>query len=116
MKELAGAIREAVAGWRLAWRDHHNLRIHAAAAGGVGAVIVLLRLSPLEAAVLLLAVALVIAAELANTAVEILVDAVVGSERHPAARAAKDVAAAGVLVAAIGAAAAGLAVLLPRLR
>ncbi|HEV8340062.1 MAG TPA: diacylglycerol kinase [bacterium] len=116
MSGLAGAIREAIAGWALAWREHHNLRIHAAAAVGVVAVILVLRLSAQEAAILLLAVALVIAAELANTAVEILVDAFVGSERHPAARAAKDVAAASVLVAAIGAAAAGLAVLVPRLR
>ncbi len=116
MNGLGGAIREAIAGWKVAWRDHRNLRIHAAVAAGVVAVIILLGLSALEAAVLLLAIALVIVAELANTAVEILVDAFVGSERHPAARAAKDVAAAAVLVAALGAAAAGLAVLLPRLR
>jgi diacylglycerol kinase len=116
MNGLPRAIREAIAGGVLAWREHHNLRLHAAAAVAVVALIILLRLSALEAAVLLLAIALVIAAELANTAVEILVDAFVGSERHPAARAAKDVAAASVLVAAIGAAAAGLAVLVPRLR
>ncbi len=116
MSGFLGAVRDALAGWALAWREHHHLRVHVAAAVGVVALTLLLRLSAQEAAILILAIALVIAAELANTAVEILVDAFVGSERHPAARAAKDVAAASVLVAALGAAAAGLAVLVPRLR
>lgn len=116
MRGLGRSILEALSGWRLAWRDHRNLRIHVGAALGVAAVIVLLHLSALEAAVLVLAVALVIGAELANTAVEILVDAVVGAERHPAAKAAKDVAAASVLIAAAAAAVAGLLILLPRLR
>ena len=58
----------------------------------------------------MLAIALVGAAELANTAVEALVD-LVSPDEHPLAKRAKDVAAAGVLVASAGAAAAGALVL-----
>lgn len=56
----------------------------------------------------MLAVAGVIAAELLNAAVEAVVDLVSPAE-HPLAKRAKDIAAAGVLVAALGALGVGLA-------
>ena len=63
---------------------------------------------------LVLAMALVISAELGNTALEFLADALHPGEK-PLVGWAKDVAAAGVLVAALGAALVGLLVLGPRL-
>lgn len=61
-----------------------------------------LRLPPWAWALLALACAGVIAAELLNAAVEAVVDLASPAE-HPLAKRAKDVAAAGVLVAALGA-------------
>ena len=57
-----------------------------------------------------LAIGLVVAAELLNTAIEAVVDLVSPGE-HPLAERAKDLAAAGVLVASVAALAAGLFVL-----
>jgi len=74
----------------------------------------LLRLSPLGWAVVVLAIALVLAAELGNTAIVAVVD-LASPDDHPLAKRAKDLAAAGVLVASAGAAAAGVLVLVATL-
>jgi diacylglycerol kinase len=68
----------------------------------------------MEWCALVSAIALVWAAEALNTAVELLTD-LVQPERHPLAGRAKDAAAAGVLLASIGAAVIGALVFLPRL-
>ena len=73
----------------------------------------LLRCSPLEWAVLLILFALVIGAELINTAIESAVDLSVDSP-HPLARTAKDAAAGAVLVCALSAAIVGLIILGPK--
>ncbi len=67
----------------------------------------------MELAVLAVTVAVVLGAELLNTAVEILTD-LLHPDHGPAAAAVKDVSAAAVLVAAGLAVAVGLLVLLPR--
>jgi len=115
-RSLAESFRYAYAGLVFAWRTQRNLRVHGVATILVVAVIVFYRLRLVEAVVLLLAIAVVVVAELFNTAVEVLVDRVVGLEHDPAAKIAKDVAAAGVLVAALGAAVVGAAILLPKVR
>jgi diacylglycerol kinase len=71
----------------------------------------LLRLPAAAWAIVFLAVALVVAAELLNAAVESVVD-LVSPEDHPLAKRAKDVAAAAVLVAAAGAVAVGICLVL----
>ena len=68
----------------------------------------------MEWALLVLASALVLSAEAMNTAVEKLADRV-SPERHPLVRDAKDVAAAAVLISAIGAAVLGALVFVPAL-
>ncbi|GAC1582404.1 MAG: hypothetical protein NVS3B7_17830 [Candidatus Elarobacter sp.] len=103
---LAAAFRYAFEGFSAAWRTQRNVRIHTAIAGAVAVAGVLLRLSPLAWAIVALACALVFTAELLNTALEAVVDLVSPGE-HPLAKRAKDVAAAGVLVAVLGAVAAG---------
>lgn len=107
---LAASFGYAFAGLAAAWRSQPNLRIHALLAVVVVAAGLLLRLAPAGWAIVALAIGFVVAAELFNTALEALVD-LASPQDHPLAKRAKDVAAAGVLVAALAAAAAGTAVL-----
>jgi undecaprenol kinase len=83
------------------------VRIHAVVAALVVVAGVALRLPPVWWALVVLAIGLVVAAELLNTAIEAVVDLVTLDE-HPLAKRAKDVAAAGVLVAVLTALGIGL--------
>lgn len=107
---MPAAFGYALAGLVTAWRTQRNVRIHAAAAAAVVVAGALLRLSPLAWAVVALAIGLVLTAELLNTALEALVD-LVSPQDHPLAKAAKDVAAAAVLVASLAALAVAVCVL-----
>ena len=84
----------------------------------IGAVVVVLaawlRITALEWAILVLAMALVLALEALNTAIELTVT-LASPGRHPLAKAAKDVSAAMVLIAAIASVIVGLIILGPRL-
>jgi len=66
-----------------------------------------LRLPPAAWALVFLSIALVVAAELVNSAIETVVD-LVSPQEQPLAKRAKDIAAAAVLVAAGGAVAVGI--------
>lgn len=94
-------------------KEEANLRIHLSA----GALVLLwgevLQLSALHRAVLVICIAVVIAAELFNTALEAVVD-LCTQQIHPLARKAKNVAAGAVLVCALGAAGAGVLLLVPQ--
>jgi diacylglycerol kinase (ATP) len=94
-------------------REEHNARIHATATLCVLALGAYLGLAPLEWAVIGLAVTAVWTAEAMNAAIERLADAT-NTEPHPLLGAAKDLAAAGVLASAVGAALVGVLVLGPR--
>ena len=107
--DLPAAFRYAFAGLAAAWRSERNLRIHAVVAAAVVVAGAALRLPPAAWAILFLAIALVVSAELLNAAVEAVVDLVSPGD-HPLAKRAKDVAAAGVLVAAAGAVAVGICI------
>ena len=104
---LSGAFGYAFEGFAAAWRSERNLRIHAAVAALALAGAALLRLPVWGWVLVVLAIALVVAAELLNSALEAVVD-LVSPHDHPLAKRAKDVSAAAVLVAACGAAAAGV--------
>jgi diacylglycerol kinase (ATP) len=73
-------------------------------------MVLLLRVSPLEFTVLTISVCFVLFAELLNTSIEVVVD-MVSPEFSNMAKTAKDVAAGGVLIAAIGAVVMGTLVL-----
>ena len=109
--DLGAAFRYAFAGLFAAWRSEPNLRVHAFVALAVIAAGAVLRLPLAAWAIVCLAIALVVAAELLNSAVETVVD-LVSPDDHPLAKRAKDIAAAAVLVAVAGAVAAGACVLL----
>lgn len=104
----------ALEGLGYAWRTQPNVRIHV----GILAVIVLvglvLRIDLTAWALIVLAAGLVFAAELLNTGIETVVD-LASPDLHPLAKAAKDVAAGAVLVAAMTAVGVGLLVLGPPL-
>jgi diacylglycerol kinase (ATP) len=106
-----GSFRAAGRGIAESWRRGPNFRLQLAI--GFTAWRLAAALGANQAAVIL-AAAVVLAAEAANTAVEVLID-LVSPDEHPLAGLAKDVAAGSVLIAAGGAAAVGVAVLLPRL-
>jgi diacylglycerol kinase (ATP) len=91
-----------------------NARIHLMATVAAIAFGAVLRLTPLEWCAVVVAIALVWMAEALNTAVETICD-LVHPEQHPLVARAKDVAAAGVLCAAIGAALIGALVFGARL-
>lgn len=100
----------------LAWllRSQRNARIHALAGLAVVALGAWLEITATEWCLVVLACGMVIAAEALNTAVEKLADRITtAKDEH--IRLAKDVAAGGVLVAAITAAIVGLIVFAPKL-
>ena len=101
----------AFAGIREGWSER-SLRVHVAVAGLVIVAAAVLRVSLTGWALLALAIGMVIALELINTAIETIVD-LVQPDIHPLAKRAKDVAAGAVLVASFAAIAVGLAVLGP---
>lgn len=114
---LAPLIRSfgyAFAGlWHLV-RTQRNAQIHClvgACALALGAV---LRIARWEWVALLLTIALVLAAEGVNTAVEAAVD-LTTTAQHPLAKVAKDVAAGTVLLCAIASVAVGCIIFLPHL-
>jgi diacylglycerol kinase len=109
---LIRAFRFAGRGLAQALRQERNLQIQAVA---VLAVLVLgwrSNLSAQDWALLALAMGLVLSAELMNTAVEALADAL-HPKRHAGIGLAKDIAAGAVLLAALTALIVGLLVFLP---
>jgi len=108
------SFRHALMGLGFVLRSQHNAWLHAVAT--VLAIIlgVVLRISIDEWCVLTLSMVTVWVAEAFNTGLEVLADALV-SERHPIVKIAKDVAAAAVLLSAIGALVVGAILFVPRL-
>ena len=107
---FAARLRYALQGFAHALSQEHSLRAQSLAFLGVLVVLALLRPGALWWALLLLASSGVLAAELLNSAIERLADALHPAD-SPAIRAVKDCAAAGVLLAVLGALAVGAAFL-----
>jgi len=108
------SFRHAVHGMALMLRSQHNAWLHAFASVCILTVSGLLRLSDGQWCLIILAIVAVWTAEALNTALEFLADAA-SPEFHPLVKNAKDVAAGGVLISAIGSVAIGLLVLGPPL-
>ncbi|WP_124727822.1 diacylglycerol kinase family protein [Staphylospora marina] len=96
---LLRSFRYALNGLRHAAGTQRNMRIHFLVALVVLILSLYLPLRKVEVLVLFVTIALVLFAELINTAVEAVVD-MVTEEYHPLARIAKDVAAGAVLITA----------------
>ncbi len=104
----------AFEGIRTLLRDEHNSRIHLAAM--IVAIVLgfALGISATEWCVVALCCGCVLMAEAMNSAIEAIAD-LVSPEFHPLIKKAKDVAASGVLMMAIGAAVAGIVIFLPKI-
>ena len=114
---LSGRVRSfghASRGLRHLLATEPNARVHAAATLAVVALAAACRLERWEWAALIVAAGMVWLAEALNTAVELLADEVSLERRERLGRA-KDVAAAGVLAAALAAAVVGALVFAPHL-
>jgi diacylglycerol kinase len=114
---LASVLRSfgpPLAGLAWALKTQRNLQVHAIATVLVVILGFGLQLAAWEWCVVLLAIGLVCAAELLNTALEILADRV-SKEREEPIRRVKDAAAAAVLMAALAALGVGLVVFVPKL-
>lgn len=108
------SFRYAFEGWAHVLRTQRNAWIHAVITVAVVLLGWWLRIGRLEWVGLLLTIIIVWMAEFTNTAIEAVVDMTM-PQPHPLAKVAKDVAAATVLVGALGAVIIGLLILGPPL-
>lgn len=111
----AKSFRHAFAGLWFMLRTQHNAWVHLAATVAVCLAGVVLNVSLSDWRWLIVAIVLVWVAETLNTAFEHLCD-VVSPDFHHAVQKSKDIAAAAVLICAIGAACIGAATFWPYLR
>lgn len=100
MKKLIDSFGFALKGIVIALRTQRNMQIHFLAIAIVTLAGVLLSLDSSEWAIIALTFGTVITAEMMNTAIEMLVD-MVSPEHNEKAGIVKDIAAGGVLLAAI---------------
>ncbi len=108
------SVRNAFHGVALMLKSQHNAWLHAFASICILTAGAVFHLSDPEWCWIILAIMAVWTAEALNTALEFLADAA-KPEFHPLVKNAKDVAAGGVLISAIGSVAIGLLVLGPHL-
>lgn len=114
LKKRISSFRNAFSGIALLFKYEYNARIHLAVLILVLVFGFLLKISAAEWLVIVFAAGLVFASECFNTALEYLADEV--SPRYSKKiKKAKDVAAAGVLVAAAVSVIAGILIFLPRI-
>lgn len=114
LSQRARSLRYALAGLRTLMRTQHNAWLHAGASVAVVAAGLAFGLNAYEWLWIVLALTGVWTAEAFNTAIEFLADAIT-PEHHPLIGHAKDLAAAAVLITALGALVIGVLVLGPRL-
>jgi len=99
---------------RLMLATQHNAWIHAAFSAGVVAVGLYLRLDRWEWCAIIIAMMAVWTAEALNTALEFLCD-VASPDFHPLVEKSKDIAAAAVLISALGSAVIGVLIFVPHI-
>ncbi len=97
---LIKAFNDAIEGILYTFKFERNMKIHYLGSALVLVVSLFLNLSRIEMIMLLFSISLVVVAEMFNTAIEKTID-LVTDEYHVLAKIAKDVAAGGVLVAAL---------------
>ncbi|MBK8192928.1 MAG: diacylglycerol kinase family protein [Lewinellaceae bacterium] len=114
LQKRVDSFRHAFRGLADLFRRQPNARIHGVAAVAVIGAGMFLHISRVEWVALVLCITLVVALEAVNTALEYLTD-LVSPDYHPLAGKAKDMAAAAVLVAALGAVAVGVFVFFPKI-
>ncbi|MCA0754585.1 diacylglycerol kinase family protein [Paenibacillus sp. N4] len=114
MNKVIRSFGAAFSGIGFAIRTQSHMRVHVGAAVAVCGLGFIVELKPLEWTVILLAITVVMSAEMMNTAIEQVVD-LASPGIHPLAKLAKDTAAGAVLIAAILSIVIGLLILGPPL-
>lgn len=113
-KKLRNSFKYAFEGVHRELKEEQNLKIHILIMILVIIAGFILKLSPMEWIICIILFGFVIALELINTAIELTVDLAM-PEIHPKAKAAKDIAAAAVLVSATCSVIIGLIIFLPKI-
>jgi len=114
-KKLFSSFDNAIRGVIFLLKSEQNARVHAIITILVGVAAYIFEVSRIEAAVLFMAVILVFAIEIINTAIEKVFD-VLHPEKHSLIRAVKDAMAGAVLISAIIATVVALLIFLPHIK
>lgn len=96
---FAGTFKNSFKGIRLALKSERNIRIHFVIAVVAISSGIVLKFTPAEFCILLIAIALVIISEMMNSAIEFTLDAVFHNRYSKLVGMAKDIAAGGVMIA-----------------
>lgn len=113
-KKLRNSFKYAFEGVHRELKEEQNLKIHILIMILVIIAGFILKLSPMEWIICIILFGFVIALELINTAIELTVDLAM-PEIHSKAKAAKDIAAAAVLISATCSVIIGLIIFLPKI-
>lgn len=114
MKKIINSFKYALEGIWVSLKQERNMKIHLIMAILVVSLGVFLKITKTEWIICVLAISIVIASELFNTAIETIVD-MITTEKNEKAKIAKDVAAGAVLINAIGSAIIGIAIFTPKI-
>lgn len=114
MKKFFRGFGFAFNGIKYAFKTQLNFRVHCFVALVIAALCFYLELNKTEWLWIIAAISIVLMAELANTAIEILVD-LISPEYNIKAGLVKDIAASLVLIAALMALTVGILILLPKI-
>lgn len=113
-KKLVNSFKYAAEGIINSFKTERNMKIHILIMICIVVLGFFLNISKKEWIICILLFTLVIAGELFNTAIETVVD-IIMPDKNEKAKLAKDVAAGGVLVLAMGAAIIGLLIFVPKI-
>ncbi len=113
MKKRIQSFTHAFSGWRFAFKDEPNFKIHLFAALLAVSLGFYFKINSGEWLFILLAIGSVLAAELFNTALEVLCD-FIQPEKHTSIKKIKDLSAGAVLISALAALIGGLLIFLPK--
>lgn len=113
-KKLINSFKYAGEGFISSFKTERNMKIHIIIMLLVILAGVLLKINKLEWIICTICFAIVIAGEMFNTAIETVVN-MITTEKNAMAKNAKDISAGAVLILAIGAAAIGLSIFVPKI-
>ena len=114
-RTLFQSFQLALVGLKHVLKTERNMKIHLAFATLAIVASIVFKISTMEFLFVIFAITIVLTAEAANTAFELLLDFIHGDKYHPDVKLLKDVAAGGVFIAALSAFAIGMLIFIPRI-
>ncbi|QQA38086.1 diacylglycerol kinase family protein [Tuanshanicoccus lijuaniae] len=109
------AFKAAKDGFLTLWQQEFNFRLHLLITCFVIILAIYFKLTPIEWCVILLLIGLVLTLEMINSAIENVVDLIVGTQWHTLAKRSKDIAAAAVTLSALIAIVIGMIIFIPHI-